>query len=206
VVIIHTGIQNIRQLFGGAMIAGMALGNPSVGQTVGGDPNQTDIEQQDVKGITTITLTEINFAHNEVINIDVPSGNNLKIQETSTSRCYVYTTNWDLLGQCPWQSNNLYNDTTFWVIRENNTVTINVNVLTTDVNYSDVDSGDIVIYPNPTTDVINIKSNFDGQYEIIDIKGRVITKTKDKSIDVSQLSPGKYFIRVGGKTKTFIKE
>lgn len=80
-------------------------------------------------------------------------------------------------------------------------VTIDNGTNVSNASYND----EFTIYPNPTTDVINIKSDKVGRYEIIDISGKVLKNTSDKSIDVSDLPSGKYFLRTGNLTKTFIK-
>ena len=61
----------------------------------------------------------------------------------------------------------------------------------------------IVMYPNPTKDKLNFKgSNFNldsnSGYEIFDISGKIINKgiLNSKSLDVSYLSKGLYFIRL----------
>jgi hypothetical protein len=61
----------------------------------------------------------------------------------------------------------------------------------------------IVMYPNPTKDKLNFKgSNFNldsnSGYEIFDISGKIINKgiLNSKSLDVSYLSNGLYFIRL----------
>lgn len=65
------------------------------------------------------------------------------------------------------------------------------------------------IYPNPTTDIINIKSsiNFD-YYEIIDGTGRVVNKSKtdNSKINVRSLTKGTYFINLFNESELISSE
>jgi hypothetical protein len=74
---------------------------------------------------------------------------------------------------------------------------------------------DIEVYPNPTTDVVNVQCTMNNVQcsgiEIIDVYGKIIT-TVDQSptqINVSGLAAGMYFVRVttdrGVVTKPFVK-
>ena len=66
-----------------------------------------------------------------------------------------------------------------------------------------------LIYPNPTTDYINIDcSSFENVF-IYNILGKELTKETSNRINVSSLSKGVYFIKVSdginSSTKKFIK-
>lgn len=65
------------------------------------------------------------------------------------------------------------------------------------------------IYPNPTTDIINIESsiNFD-YYEIIDASGRVINNNavNNSKINVKSLNKGIYFINLFNKSELILRE
>ena len=59
----------------------------------------------------------------------------------------------------------------------------------------------ISIYPNPTNDILNLKSNFDsGVYQIFDLQGKLINQdtltSKETTIDLSRLNSGIYFFRI----------
>ena len=64
---------------------------------------------------------------------------------------------------------------------------------------------DLVVYPNPSENIIHLRSPVQGQYtvDIVDINGRVImTKnlnTKKASINISSLSKGLYLLRLTQK-------
>ncbi|TXE18360.1 T9SS type A sorting domain-containing protein [Psychroserpens burtonensis] len=75
-------------------------------------------------------------------------------------------------------------------------------------------TNELVIYPNPAKDVLNINSlelNDNMIYTIFDITGKRImnSKLKESSIDVSKLSPGNYVLRIVSgssiKSQKFIK-
>jgi len=75
----------------------------------------------------------------------------------------------------------------------------------------DLNQLDISIYPNPTSDTVNIDSS-SSQLKIVvfDILGKqVLNKPNTNSVDVSSLSKGAYFIKVSDgintSTKKFIK-
>jgi hypothetical protein len=76
-------------------------------------------------------------------------------------------------------------------------------------NYSSVSENTtdlFSIYPNPTTDILNIKGDLTGKIiEILDISGKSHIKTLNKSIDVSDLTTGVYFLKVDNSVKKFIK-
>lgn len=64
---------------------------------------------------------------------------------------------------------------------------------TTAINDND-ELRDIVLFPNPVSQKLFVKSNVDiSKIKIIDIAGRVIIETRDEDIDVSRLNPGLYF-------------
>lgn len=64
--------------------------------------------------------------------------------------------------------------------------------------------------PNPVKDKLFIKTtefDFDDKIQILDLKGRKIIETELKeSIDVSSLSKGIYFFKIGNKEWKFVKE
>ena len=84
------------------------------------------------------------------------------------------------------------------------------------------DKLDVVVYPNPTTDVVNVQCSMDNVQcsgiEVVDIYGKIITTVGTRfiasdqtpvQINVSGLAAGMYFVRVttdrGVVTKPFVK-
>jgi surface protein len=76
------------------------------------------------------------------------------------------------------------------------------------------DKCSVSLYPNPTSNILNIKTNANltsQPYNIIDTLGKVILKGNlnegDNSINVEQLSKGIYYIKVSDNSASkFIKE
>lgn len=67
----------------------------------------------------------------------------------------------------------------------------------------------ISLYPNPTSNILNIKTNSktNSEIEITNQLGQTVLKQKYfESIDVSKLVPGCYFIRIDNSYSKFIKE
>ena len=67
---------------------------------------------------------------------------------------------------------------------------------------------ELIIYPNPVNDVINIeidkKNPKDWCFYIVDVNGLIIIKEKRNTIDVSSLSNGNYVI-YGVKGNRFLE-
>ncbi|MCX6309230.1 MAG: T9SS type A sorting domain-containing protein [Bacteroidia bacterium] len=60
-------------------------------------------------------------------------------------------------------------------------------------------TNNVVIYPNPTSDIVSISTEYQiDKMEIVDVNGRVskILKPEDTTISVSDLSSGMYFLRI----------
>ena len=66
----------------------------------------------------------------------------------------------------------------------------------------------IIIYPNPSKDLINIEINNkkkkDWCFYIVDVNGLIIMKEKRNTIDVSSLSNGNYVI-YGAKGNRYVE-
>lgn len=97
-------------------------------------------------------------------------------------------------------------------------VCTNGNLATKDIQ---TPTNDFVIYPNPTSQNINVKFKSDEKeikVEIIDAKGSVVSSKKitsrngnfDEKLNIESLSNGVYFIKINGNkkslSKTFIKK
>ena len=70
--------------------------------------------------------------------------------------------------------------------------------------------GDIIIYPIPAKNILNVNSsyNFKNEYKIIDIAGKTILKGKlnNNTIDISRLKIGVYFIELHDEEETVIEK
>jgi hypothetical protein len=67
-------------------------------------------------------------------------------------------------------------------------------------------SDDISIYPNPATDIVNIKGDLTTTARLFDSPGRKIAETTENVIDVSSINPGIYMLKVNQKTFKIIKK
>ena len=64
----------------------------------------------------------------------------------------------------------------------------------------------IVVYPNPTSDKINIDSTVDITYSVYDITGRIIIKDSNKNeVDLSNVESGVYFLNIRYEDQIFNK-
>ena len=59
-----------------------------------------------------------------------------------------------------------------------------------------IEENNLLIYPNPSASIINIKSSGNVTSTIYDITGKKVLYTKSKIIDISNLSKGIYLIKI----------
>ena len=65
----------------------------------------------------------------------------------------------------------------------------------------------IVVYPNPTTNILNIGTNLDITHSLRDLQGRtIINNSPKKSIDMSKFESGVYFLSINHEGKVFNKK
>ena len=106
--------------------------------------------------------------------------------------------NRDLLGNA-----RIFNATVDMGVYEFGSSTLGIN--------SPIQSNDMLIYPNPTSSILNIKANHSiEEVRILDLSGKVILKSRNTAIDVSKLSNGVYLMTIEAAndqttTKRFIK-
>lgn len=79
------------------------------------------------------------------------------------------------------------------------------------VGISEVDEINFTLYPNPTTDNILISSSLtEGEINMYDVRGSIVATHQVMNtitaINVSQLSAGVYYVRIGNSTKRFVKQ
>ena len=68
----------------------------------------------------------------------------------------------------------------------------------------DISALGIVVYPNPTQNIINIETRLNVKVEIRDIMGKLlINETNTKRIDMSMLSNGMYNMSIIYKEKRY---
>ncbi|RLZ09280.1 T9SS type A sorting domain-containing protein [Faecalibacter macacae] len=73
---------------------------------------------------------------------------------------------------------------------------------------NDINSASVHIYPNPTTDVLNIKSDYNiKSLEVLDLTSKTILVTKNSNqIDVKNLNKGIYLLKIESEKGTSIQK
>ena len=94
-----------------------------------------------------------------------------------------------------------------WVIKDLETFKLNSTALATERVHG------LTVYPNPTSEVLKIKTDDKAQFaiDIIDASGRAFTKSFGTAINVKNLPSGRFFVRLKDTdsqvfVKSFIKE
>ncbi len=88
----------------------------------------------------------------------------------------------------------------------NTTLSVMVDMLT---SIESPISQNIIVFPNPNTGEFEIQGVYQGQYEIIDISGRVVQSghiRNNKSIDISNQAQGIYFIIINSNNNVSINK
>ena len=80
--------------------------------------------------------------------------------------------------------------------------TIVFDVRSTSANLDEL-SSNITVYPNPTTDFLNVNS--EGTKRVLDLNGKVLVTTESNIIEVSNLNSGMYYLEVEGRKVSFVK-
>mgnify|MGYP001262210025 CR=1 FL=1 len=86
---------------------------------------------------------------------------------------------------------------------------VTLNDVTTGIEDSEISSNEIAIYPNPTMDHLSFPSiEFDSfEYFIFDENSKLVQSgfAKNKSIEISSLANGIYFVKINQRVLKFIK-
>lgn len=64
----------------------------------------------------------------------------------------------------------------------------------------------IVVYPNPTQDILLVKGIELQTLRVFDLQGRLLKTTDDVQVTVSDLASGTYLLQVGTQVVRFIKQ
>lgn len=96
-----------------------------------------------------------------------------------------------------------------WIKRSTSTYDFALDI-NSGVGIKELDKKEIIsLYPNPTSNILNIKTNSktNSEIEITNQLGQTVLKQKySENVDVSKLVPACYFIRVDNSYSKFIKE
>ena len=167
----------------------------------------------DAVGCSDTVVAQVNeptaLAVTSVINDEV-SGNDGEINLTVSGATAPYTYSW---------SNNATTEDITGLTKGNFTVTItDGNGCTTVKSYTvnstlglnQISINDWSIYPNPGSTVVTISGTVAGQIVILDVNGKVIAKSNitenNRTIDLSYLDRGSYFITFNDSVKRWVKQ
>jgi hypothetical protein len=75
-------------------------------------------------------------------------------------------------------------------------------------NLADLNSNDMLLYPNPTKDIVTISSSIKPiKIELIDVNGKLISESRtSETIDLTELSEGIYFVKISTTTNCIMKK
>lgn len=73
-------------------------------------------------------------------------------------------------------------------------------------NIENMDTNSILIYPNPTRDVLMIEGVDSQTIRVYDLQGRLIKTENSTQVDVSNLAEGTYLLQIGTQVVRFIKK
>ncbi len=80
----------------------------------------------------------------------------------------------------------------------NNTACLTINRGTTDIN--EIAEGEVSVYPNPATTVLNVANAEGAQVSVFDMNGRVVASIENananETINVANLAKGMYIVRI----------
>jgi hypothetical protein len=62
------------------------------------------------------------------------------------------------------------------------------------------------VYPNPTTGVVYVENEADGEVSVYSVKGELLLRTVGRAVDLSGLPGGVYVIKAGGKVAKVVKK
>lgn len=93
-------------------------------------------------------------------------------------------------------------------VSTNNRACLTINRGTTGIN--EIAEGEVNVYPNPATTVINIDNAEGAQVSVFDINGRMITNVESASanqtIDASNFAKGMYIVRIANGNNVITKK
>ena len=72
-------------------------------------------------------------------------------------------------------------------------------------NVENVDSNSILVYPNPTQDVLMIQGIEAQALRVYDLQGRLLVQEEGTQVNVNHLAEGTYLLQIGTQVVRFIK-
>ncbi len=148
-----------------------------------------DAENGDVAG--TVVATDVD---DESLTFSIQSGNDdgiFDIMAGTGTISVVDNTNLDYETTTSYTLEVLVSDGT-----DTDVATITVNI--TDVDETAIESSyanqQLILYPNPSGDFINVVTEHKGTFTVIDINGKKVTRLQSGKNDIRELEPGVYYI------------
>lgn len=95
-----------------------------------------------------------------------------------------------------------YADSIVFAVGDSGYIVTNVNPLTLSLNKNFIEISDAVLYPNPTSSILNISSSMllneeNAQIKIVSLNGEIVSQMKfNATIDLSSLHSGIYFLEI----------
>ena len=83
-------------------------------------------------------------------------------------------------------------------------ITFSTSGPVTDVE--NVDSNSILVYPNPTQDLLMIQGIDAQALRVYDLQGRLLVQEEGTQVDVNHLAEGTYLLQIGTQVVRFIKK
>lgn len=147
-----------------------------------------------------------------VVSISNPSQNNVEILDISVAQFenewqiknYTNLNEFDLgdslileIAVSDYQPDNHWVEAAIdgFILYQDTSSVTSISNIVNDINF--------IVFPNPVKNTLN--TNVYGQKRIVNILGKEVLSSKQKSIDVSSLSSGVYFIIYQNKRIKFIK-
>ena len=83
---------------------------------------------------------------------------------------------------------------------------ITFSIYTSETATENVDINSIIIYPNPTQDILHITGVTPQPLRVFDLQGRLLIIDNSTQVNVSHLNTGTYLLQVGTQVIRFIKQ
>jgi hypothetical protein len=169
-----------------------------------GDVMTMPIDSLDLSTNTNIDKVDLGAMHNlRVINLQ--NGNNANMLN------FILSLSIDFQGSPPWKvpmcikvddaAAAMANTTPYdsWTIYDIDPTFYDTGICTLSIN--DIKAAEVALFPNPVTDFLNIQGIQPQKIELYNLQGKKIKSISAdlERIDMRELSPGMYFVKLYGK-------
>ena len=129
-------------------------------------------------------------------------GNSMKIDNKVLSNTLILPSNYPAPYKVLETQNHETDGGTGWLSMTTSFFYSPIETLST----TDVNKKAFKVYPNPTSDVLNIDVDQLNEVKVYDIVGRLVLTSNAKKINMSHLKPGVYIVNIDGVSKKVIKK